>query len=98
MYMNRVREDYVEILDGYYSKLKKSGYDVHDRLRVLENGILKYAQTVTALDVEFLEEILSEVCKGMESFEGIKRLEDGRGKQVCHHSPNFQPHSLQAES
>ncbi|KAG4411688.1 hypothetical protein IFR04_015186 [Cadophora malorum] len=46
-----------------------------------ENGILKYAQTVTALDVEFLEEILSEVCKGMESFEGIKRLEDGRGKQ-----------------
>ena len=48
-----------------------------------ENGILKYAQTVTALDVEFLEEILSEVCKGMESFEGIKRLEDGRGKQVA---------------
>ncbi|KAH9208301.1 hypothetical protein DL95DRAFT_527505 [Leptodontidium sp. 2 PMI_412] len=47
-----------------------------------ENGILKYAQTVTTLDVEFLEEILGEVCKGMESFEGIKRVEDGRGKQV----------------
>ncbi|KAH7397490.1 hypothetical protein BKA64DRAFT_752995 [Cadophora sp. MPI-SDFR-AT-0126] len=46
-----------------------------------ENGILKYAQTVTALDVEFLEEILEEACKGMESFEGINRLEAGRGKQ-----------------
>ncbi|KAH6675814.1 hypothetical protein B0J14DRAFT_509473 [Halenospora varia] len=46
-----------------------------------ENGILRYAQAVTQLDVEFLEEILGEVCTGMECFEAIRRVDDGRGKQ-----------------
>ena len=40
-----------------------------------ENGILKFAQAVTQLDVEFLEEILHEVCAGMDVFEAVSEMQ-----------------------
>lgn len=47
-----------------------------------ENGILSYAQTVTQLDVEFLEEILKEVCTGMDTFEALNSMDDKSKKHV----------------
>lgn len=42
-----------------------------------ENGILKYARVVTELDVQFLEEIRSDLCMGMNAFDAIKSAEAG---------------------
>ena len=49
-----------------------------------ENGILKFAQAVTQLDVEFLEEILQEVCTGMDGFEAVSEMIGTSEKQVSH--------------
>jgi hypothetical protein len=48
-----------------------------------ENGILRYAQTVTELDVKFLEQIRDEVARGMDAFDSIASLDEPVGsKQV----------------
>jgi hypothetical protein len=47
-----------------------------------ENGILKFAQAVTQLDVEFLEEILEEVCAGMDGFDVVGEMAGVSEKQV----------------
>jgi hypothetical protein len=40
-----------------------------------ENGILKYAQKVTELDIQFLEEVRHDVCEGMDAFDLLKSTE-----------------------
>lgn len=40
-----------------------------------ENGILKYAQDVTELDVQFLEEVRHDICQGMDAFDVLKSPE-----------------------
>ena len=42
-----------------------------------ENGILRYSQAVTELDVQFLEEIRQDVCLGMDAFDVIENGEVG---------------------
>lgn len=52
--------------------------------RFHENGILKYAQTVTELDVKFLEQIRDEAALGMDAFDMIASIEESTSaKQVC---------------
>ena len=36
-----------------------------------ENGILRYAQSVTEMDVQFLEDIRTEICQGMDAFDVV---------------------------
>jgi hypothetical protein len=48
-----------------------------------ENGILRYAQAVTELDVQFLEEIRKDLCLGMDAFDVIKSS-DGSGMSERH--------------
>jgi len=44
--------------------------------RFHENGILRYAQTVTELDVSFLEQIRDETAQGMDAFDLIASMDD----------------------
>jgi hypothetical protein len=44
--------------------------------RFHENGILKYAQTVTELDVTFLEQIRDEAAVGMDAFDMIASMDE----------------------
>jgi hypothetical protein len=44
--------------------------------RFHENGILKYAQTVTELDISFLEQIRDEVALGMDAFGMIASMDE----------------------
>jgi hypothetical protein len=39
-----------------------------------ENGIISYAQTVTELDVSFLEQIRKEICTGLDSFDLVEAM------------------------
>lgn len=39
-----------------------------------QNGILKYAQKVTELDLLFLEQVRSEACLGMDAFDVIDKM------------------------
>lgn len=51
--------------------------------RFHENGILKYAQTVTELDITFLEQIRNEAAQGMDAFDMVACLDEPTGtKQV----------------
>jgi cytochrome b involved in lipid metabolism len=40
-----------------------------------ENGILRYARTVTELDVQFLEEVRGDICLGMDAFDVVNSME-----------------------
>jgi hypothetical protein len=40
-----------------------------------ENGILSYAQKVTELDIQFLEEVRHDICEGMDAFDLLKSTE-----------------------
>lgn len=44
-----------------------------------ENGILRYSQAVTELDVQFLEEIREDVCLGMDAFSVVEAMDSGSG-------------------
>jgi len=44
-----------------------------------ENGILRYSQAVTELDVQFLEEIREDVCLGMDAFSVVETMDPGSG-------------------
>lgn len=44
--------------------------------RFHEVGILKFAQTVTELDVSFLEQIRDEAAQGMDAFDLIASLDE----------------------
>lgn len=44
--------------------------------RFHENGILRYAQTVTELDVTFLEQIRDEAGQGMDAFDMITAMDE----------------------
>ncbi|KAJ9602132.1 hypothetical protein H2200_013252 [Cladophialophora chaetospira] len=46
-----------------------------------ENGILRYAQAVTELDVCFLEEIREDVCLGMDAFDVVDSMNAGNDQQ-----------------
>jgi hypothetical protein len=51
--------------------------------RFHENGILRYAQTVTELDVTFLEHIRDEAAQGMDAFDLVASIEESSSsKQV----------------
>ncbi|KAF2682379.1 hypothetical protein K458DRAFT_405660 [Lentithecium fluviatile CBS 122367] len=51
--------------------------------RFHENGILRYAQTVTELDVSFLEQIRDEAAQGMDAFDLIASMDEpSSSKQV----------------
>lgn len=51
--------------------------------RFHENGILRYAQTVTELDVSFLEQIRDEAGQGMDAFDMIASMDEpASSKQV----------------
>jgi hypothetical protein len=51
--------------------------------RFHENGILRYAQTVTELDVKFLEQVRDEAALGMDAFDMIAGMDEPIGsKQV----------------
>ncbi|KAH3966709.1 hypothetical protein HBH98_205910 [Parastagonospora nodorum] len=51
--------------------------------RFHENGILKYAQTVTELDISFLEQIRDETAQGMDAFDLVAVMdESANSKQV----------------
>ncbi|PSN69753.1 hypothetical protein BS50DRAFT_618748 [Corynespora cassiicola Philippines] len=51
--------------------------------RFHENGILKYAQTITELDVTFLEQIRDEAGQGMDAFDMVASMDEPVGsKQV----------------
>lgn len=41
-----------------------------------ENGILKYAQAVTELDIVFLEQVRDEVAQGMDAFDQIAAVDE----------------------
>jgi cytochrome b involved in lipid metabolism len=48
-----------------------------------ENGILKYAQVATELDIVFLEQVRDEVATGMDAFDQIAALDEPTGtKQI----------------
>jgi sulfite reductase alpha subunit-like flavoprotein len=48
-----------------------------------ENGILKYAQKVTELDITFLEQVRDEVAQGMDAFDLVASLGEPTGsKQI----------------
>ncbi|KAF2008150.1 sulfite reductase flavo protein alpha-component [Amniculicola lignicola CBS 123094] len=48
-----------------------------------ENGILRYAQTVTDLDVTFLEQVRDEAALGMDAFDMIAAMDDtASSKQI----------------
>lgn len=52
--------------------------------RFHENGIVRYAQAVTELDVTFLEQIRDEAALGMDAFDMIAATDDSTSsKQVC---------------
>jgi hypothetical protein len=52
--------------------------------RFHENGILRYAQTVTELDVSFLEQVRDEIALGMDAFDMIASMDENSSvKQVC---------------
>lgn len=52
--------------------------------RFHENGILKYAQMVTELDITFLEQVRDEAAQGMDVFDMIASMDEPTGsKQVC---------------
>lgn len=52
--------------------------------RFHENGILRYAQTVTELDVSFLEQVRDEIALGMDAFDMIASMDEPTSvKQVC---------------
>ena len=44
--------------------------------RFHENGILRYAQTVTELDVKFLEQVRDEAALGMDAFDLIASMDE----------------------
>ncbi len=44
-----------------------------------ENGILRYAGTVTELDVQFLEEVRGDICLGMDAFDVVNSMESASG-------------------
>ncbi|KAF1959206.1 hypothetical protein CC80DRAFT_467607 [Byssothecium circinans] len=44
--------------------------------RFHENGILRYAQTVTELDVSFLEQIRDEAAQGMDAFDLVAAMDE----------------------
>lgn len=44
-----------------------------------ENGILRYSQAVTELDVQFLEEIREDICLGMDAFSVVETMDSGSG-------------------
>lgn len=44
--------------------------------RFHENGILRYAQTVTELDVSFLEQIRDEAGQGIDAFDMIAMMDE----------------------
>lgn len=44
-----------------------------------ENGILRYSQAVTELDVQFLEEIREDICLGMDAFGVVETMDSGSG-------------------
>ncbi|KAF2261865.1 hypothetical protein CC78DRAFT_499454 [Lojkania enalia] len=51
--------------------------------RFHENGILKYAQSVTELDVKFLEQIRDEAALGMDAFDLVANMDESTSsKQV----------------
>ena len=41
-----------------------------------ENGILRYAQAVTEIDICFLEQIREEICMGMDAFDSLASMEE----------------------
>lgn len=52
--------------------------------RFHENGILRYAQTVTELDVSFLEQVRDEIALGMDAFDMVAAMDEPTSvKQVC---------------
>ncbi|PVH94808.1 hypothetical protein DM02DRAFT_675942 [Periconia macrospinosa] len=51
--------------------------------RFHENGILRYAQTVTEMDVRFLEQVRDEAATGMDAFDAISTMDElASSKQV----------------
>ena len=50
--------------------------------RFQENGILRYAQAVTKMDVQFLEDIREEICAGIDAFDVIESLDSVMEMQV----------------
>ena len=56
-----------------------------------EQGLLKYATSVTELDVQFLEQIRAEICKGMEAFESlaVMKMTPVMEKQVSSNQTNL---------
>ncbi|KAF2021694.1 sulfite reductase flavo protein alpha-component [Aaosphaeria arxii CBS 175.79] len=51
--------------------------------RFHENGILKYAQTVTELDIQFIEQVRDEIASGMDAFDLIAAMDEpANSKQV----------------
>lgn len=52
--------------------------------RFHENGILKYAQMVTELDIAFLEQVRDEAAQGMDAFDLVASMDEPTSaKQVC---------------
>ena len=48
-----------------------------------ENGIIRYAQAVTELDLDFLEQVRKEVCLGLDAFDAVGNAASTMlGKQV----------------
>lgn len=45
--------------------------------RFHENGILKYARTVTELDIKFLEHVRDEAAQGIDAFDIITSMDEG---------------------
>ena len=59
--------------------------------RFHENGILKYAQTVTEMDVKFLEQIRDEAALGMDAFALVAAMDgSASSKQVSAQKLDFQ--------
>lgn len=51
--------------------------------RFHENGILRYAQTVTEMDVKFLEQVRDEAARGMDAFDMIASMDEpASSKQI----------------
>ncbi|ETN42751.1 uncharacterized protein HMPREF1541_01909 [Cyphellophora europaea CBS 101466] len=48
--------------------------------RFHEAGVLRYAQAVTELDVQFLEEIREDLCQGMDSFDVVESMDSPNDK------------------
>lgn len=47
-----------------------------------ENGILSYAQTVTQMDLTFIEQVLDEACTAMDVFDKLATMEDTNSRKL----------------